>query len=202
MQLLIEQVVCQLNQADHHVTRDGWIKMFDAFPERLIISVGRTIQLPETTSVRMILWLFRDATETKEVTVVLKQLLETGLRHISELDFGFFRGTRGATCLQDILFARARRLDHLVHGAVALFQEALAKANGAVVNDARFLKGEEILVSSVPGNEMLGHSTFQVNEGTKGTEMTRRYQLTRSNCTGKAVPFVFSVVEIVRSAAG
>ena len=127
---------------------------------------------------------------------------QTCPRHISKFDFGFFRGTRGATCLKDILFTRARRLDHLVHGAVELFQEALAKAHGAIVNNARFLKREEILVSSVSENEVLGHSTFQVNEGTKRTEKTRRYQLTRSNCTGKAVPFVFSVVEIVRSAAG
>ena len=110
--------------------------MSDAFPERLIISVGRAIQLPETTSVRMILWPFRDAMETEEVTVVLKQLLKTGTRHVSEHDFGLFRGARSATCLQDILFARARRLDHLVHRAVAFFQEALAKAHGAVVNNA------------------------------------------------------------------
>src|SRR5438874_11916315 len=176
--------------------------MFDAFPERLIISVRCSVQLPETTSVRVILWPFRDPTETKKVTIVLEQLLKADPRHISELDFGFFRGARGATGLEDILFTRARRLDHLVHGAVALFQEALAKANGAVVNDARFLKGEEILVSSVTGNEMLGHVTVWVNEGTKETELTRRYQLTTSNCAAKAVPFVLSVVEILRSVAG
>src|SRR5262249_6949603 len=98
----------------------------------------------------------------------------------------------------DILFPRARRLDHLVNSAVALFQKALAKAHRAVVNDARFLKRKQILISSVTGNEMLGHSAVWVNEGTKGTEMTRRYESTRSNCTWEVVFFVLSVVQIMR----
>src|SRR5437588_12685437 len=95
------------------------------------------------------------------------------------------------TTLFDECFLQITELliDHLVHRAVALFQEALAKTHGAVVNDARFLKGEEILVSSVTGNEMLGHATVRVNEGTKETEMTRRYQLTTSNYTGRNSPF-------------
>lgn len=52
--------------------------------------------------------------------IVIEQLLEARARYIRQLDLHFGRGPRSFTPFQNILFPRARRLDHLIYRAIAL----------------------------------------------------------------------------------
>jgi hypothetical protein len=45
------------------------------------------------------------------------------------------------------LFSGTGGLHHLVHRAIALFEKALAEAHRAIVDDPRFLEGEQGLRS-------------------------------------------------------
>jgi hypothetical protein len=60
---------------------------------------------------------------------------------------------RSKAALNNILFSRTRRLHHLIHSAVALFQKALAEENGTIKYDFGFLKGEQVLVTTMRWNE-------------------------------------------------
>ena len=66
--------------------------------------------------------------------------------HVGELDLGFLGGERSLAALQDVLFAGAGRLDHLVNGAVAFGEELVREAEGDVIDNLGFLEGEESLV--------------------------------------------------------
>ena len=72
----------------------------------------------------------------EEIAVVLQQFLQTGAGHVYQFDLHLFGGPGGLTALQNILFPRARRLHHLIHGAVAVVVEALAEPDRAVKHDA------------------------------------------------------------------
>jgi hypothetical protein len=52
-------------------------------------------------------------------------------------------------CLYDVLFSGSGSLHHLINGAVSLFEKALAKTVGEVVNYFGFLIGEQFLVVAV-----------------------------------------------------
>jgi len=70
----------------------------------------------------------------EKILVVEKKLLKAGAGDVHELDLGFGRGDGGLAALGDVLFSRARGLEHLVASAVALGKELFAEAIGVVVD--------------------------------------------------------------------
>jgi hypothetical protein len=170
-ELLVEEVFCQLDQSDHHIGGDQWVGVFDAFLEGFVIGVGLAIELAETFGVAMLLGPFLSAAQPQEVAVVFEQFAEAGASHAGELDFGFFGSAGRLAAFKDVLFAGACGLNHLVIGAVGFFQEALAEAHRAVIDNPGLLEGEQILVATVGWDEVFGH-TVQLSEGTKGTKST------------------------------
>lgn len=80
------------------------------------------------------------------VAVVFEQFLKACARDVGQLDLHLLGRGGGLAALDDVLFARARGLDHLVGGAVALGKEAVTEAKGDLVDDGGLLVGEELPV--------------------------------------------------------
>jgi hypothetical protein len=104
----------------------------------------------------MLLGPFRNAAHTQEIAVVLQQLLETGSGNIGKLDLGFLGSAARLAALENILFARAGGLHHLVVGARPFVDKPVAKFHGAIVDNAGFLKGVELLIAPVWRDKALG----------------------------------------------
>jgi hypothetical protein len=140
------------------------------FLKRFVGGVGLTVQVPEPTRVAVVFGPLLNAVRAQEVAVILEQFAEARLGHASQKDFGLLGCPGSVAAFLDVLLSRPRGLHHLVDGAVALLQEAPAKAHGAVVDNAGFLKGKEVFVASVRRNEMFtGHKVpFQGPKGHKG----------------------------------
>ena len=75
---------------------------------------------------------------------------------VGELDLHFLGGAGGLAAFEDVLFAGACRLHHLVDGAVFTGEEALAETVGEIVDDLGFLVGEQLTVVAVGGDEAGG----------------------------------------------
>ena len=90
------------------------------------------------------------------IAVVIQQFLQAGPAHVGELDLGFLGGERGFAAFQKILFAGARGLDHLVHGAVAPWEMLARKAEGDVIDHLGFVEGVERLVIAARGDDGMG----------------------------------------------
>ena len=88
----------------------------------------------------------------------LQAVLQACARNIYKFDLGFLGSARGFAAFEDVLLSRSRGLHHLVVGAVALLQEAFAEPHRAVIDDAGFLEGEEILVAAVGRDEAINRA--------------------------------------------
>jgi hypothetical protein len=89
----------------------------------------------------------------QEIPVIFQQFFEAGAGDIGELDLGFLGCAAGAAAFEDVLFAGAGGLDHLVGGAAALVHEMGAKAGGGIEDDAGFAEGEQVLVAAMRREE-------------------------------------------------
>ncbi|MHC1768322.1 MAG: hypothetical protein AB9869_29285 [Verrucomicrobiia bacterium] len=85
----------------------------------------------------------------EEIAVILKEFLEAGPGYVCELQFRFFGSAAGLARFQDVLLAGPRSLDHLVVSAVALVQKTLAEPHRPVIDDPRFAKRQQFLVTSM-----------------------------------------------------
>lgn len=94
-----------------------------------------------------------EAADAEEVLVIDEEFFEAGAGDADEFDLHFLGGAGGHATLDDVLLAGAGGLDHLVDGAVALGEEALAEAEGEVVDDFGLAVGEEFLVVAVRRDE-------------------------------------------------
>ena len=127
------------------------------------------VQLPQTPGVAVFLRPFLDAAQAQEIAVVFEQFLQACAGYVGEFDFGFLGSTGCLTAFEDVLFAGARGLDHLVVCAVTLLQKALAEPHCAVIHNPGFLEGEKVFVTAMRWDEGVG-----LWEGTKRTEGTAR----------------------------
>lgn len=91
------------------------------------------------------------------VPVIGQKFLEARACHIGELDLGFLGSDGRLAALDDVLFAGASGLNHLIEGAISALEKALAKMDGEVVNDLRLLVGEQLAVVTVWGEEASVH---------------------------------------------
>ncbi|HSU87039.1 MAG TPA: hypothetical protein VLI42_09935, partial [Chthoniobacterales bacterium] len=73
--------------------------------------------------------------------------LQTGASHVVSLSSVSLEVREAFGAFENVLFARACGLPHLVDGAVAFLEKAVRESGGQVENDLSFLVGEEL-----PGN--------------------------------------------------
>jgi len=119
-------------------------------PELLHRGAAQRLETPHCRVIRRPL---RQAAVTQKIFVVQAQLLEAALGHPGQLHFHFLgRGGVHAT-LGDVLPAAAGGLHHLVMGAAAPVNEAVAEPDGHVVAQAGQLKGFELPISAMFGNQ-------------------------------------------------
>lgn len=90
---------------------------------------------------------------SQEVLIVDQKFLKAGARYVGELDLRFLRSARSLACLCNVLFARARRLYHLIDRAIAFSKKPRSKVDGSVVDDLGLLVRDQITVATVSGNE-------------------------------------------------
>ena len=95
----------------------------------------------------------RQVAHSQIVLVVVEQLFQTSLRHIGQLDFCLARSGGSSIAFRNILLSTTCSLDHLVHGAVALYKVVLCKVIGDVVDDFRDLIDPQIPVMAILGEE-------------------------------------------------
>ena len=106
---------------------------------------------------------FLEASVAHEVAIVLQQFFEAGSSDVGQLDFCFLGGAAGLAAFEDVLFAGAGSLHHLVVGAATLVYETVAEAEGGVINHERLLVGEKVLVAAMGRDE-----TFRCWKGREG----------------------------------
>jgi hypothetical protein len=62
-------------------------------------------------------------------------LFQAGSGHIGQLEFGFFGSSGDAAALGNVFVTTARGLHHLIMGAGPPVNEAVAEADGGIVDD-------------------------------------------------------------------
>ena len=164
--LLVEKIIRELNQADHYVGGYGRVGVFDALLEGFVIGAWCAVELSEPFAVGVISLPLIQVASPDEIAVVFKEFLQAGPGDIGEFDFGFLRGAGSVAAFQNVLFARAGSLDHLIMGAGVLVHEAVAEPHCAIIDDAGFLKGDEVFVAAMRRDKAVGHG---FGKGTKGT---------------------------------
>ena len=90
------------------------------------------------------------------VAVVFEKFFKARAGDVGELEFAFPGGAAGLAGFENVLFTGAGRLYHLVPGAGALVNKAIAKTHRAVEDDTGLLKGEKVLIAAVRRREAQG----------------------------------------------
>ena len=100
----------------------------------------------------------REAAVAEEVFVVEAEFFQAGAGDLGEFEFCFFGCGAGRATFGDVLDAAAGGLDHLVMGAAAWVDVAVAEADGDVVDELGELEGFEVSVATVWWEEgIIGH---------------------------------------------
>jgi hypothetical protein len=79
--------------------------------------------------------------------------------------------TRSGAASDDVLFAGTGGLDHLVAGAVALLEQAVAEVDCGVVDDFGLAVREQVDITAVRWDETISRGPFLV-ERTQGAKRT------------------------------
>lgn len=154
--LLVEEVVGLVEEADCDVGNDFGGA---GFAEGAVGLIGDGGGLGEFAGVGGFFGVFGPegvGPGAEVVFVVDEEFFEAGAGDVGEFDFGFGGGSRGFAAFRDVLLAGSCGLDHLVDGAVASREEAVAEVVGEVVDDLGFLKGDEVVVVTAGWEEAGG----------------------------------------------
>jgi hypothetical protein len=146
-ELLVEQIVCLVDQADDRIGRDFEVGVFRL---RRIVRMRpiRAIAWP-SHHLRLGMGLAPDRwrAHRQEVAIVRQQFSEIRPGHIRQLDLGFLGRAGGHAALHDIRLAGPGRLNQMIMGAAAPVDEVVADVDRAVEDNSRFLVGEQFLVA-------------------------------------------------------
>jgi hypothetical protein len=154
-QLLVEQVVRLVYQADRAVGRCLRAAIFDIGPIGPIRPIRQVAERPDSLGAWVVLAPGRQVMLAQEILEVLWKLLHAGPRDAHQLEFGLARRARRHAALGDTLLARARGLDHLVVRARALVDEPVTEGNGRIVHDSGVLERLQVPVPAVFRNQAL-----------------------------------------------
>ena len=116
---MIEQVVRLMDETNRDV-RDNLGRT--GFAELLVLSVGHIrirSQAPDELRLSAVFPPKGELSRSEEIAIIVQQFLKAGTRGIGELDLNLGRGLLRFTSFQNILFSRARRLDHLIDRTIA-----------------------------------------------------------------------------------
>src|SRR6185369_8769217 len=92
---------------------------------------------------------------SQEVFIVEPQLLQTGPRHVGQLELGFLRSPRRLAPFGNVLHSTPRRLHHLVAGSAPAVDVALAETYRHVVDELCQLEALQLPVPAVLRNQRL-----------------------------------------------
>src|SRR5436190_5798795 len=129
-ELLVDQVVGLINQAKGDVGYGFWRTSLHKFAVKLICLRGFAANCADKLSFFGILGPNGEVPSAKKIFVIVQQFFEAGSGNVGELDFGFFGGGAGLAAFEDVLFAGASGLDHLIDGTVAFGQKFVREAEG------------------------------------------------------------------------
>src|SRR5262249_40233940 len=119
------------------------------------VFVGEVVLLAEFAHVEGFLGVFvpeAEAVLAQVIFIVPEQFFQAGAGHVGELKFGLLGRAGNAAALGDVLVSAARGLHHRVVGAGLPVNEAVAKADGGVVDDLGLGVGEKFFVAAVRGD--------------------------------------------------
>src|SRR5713101_5455097 len=116
---------------------------------------------------------FGQAARAKEIPVVVQKFLLAWARYVGQFEFEFLGGAGNLAAFNDVLFAEARGLYHLVARAVFFVQKARGEINGGVIDDPGFLVGEKVFVT-VRREEAAGLWRLKGRKGRKGHRRATR----------------------------
>ncbi len=153
LELLIEEVVCLMDQANENIG-DGFRRVrFDELAEVLVGEIGVATQFADIEGF-FGAFLSLDVTILAEVVAVIpEEFLQATPGDVGEFDFRFLGCARYPAAFSDVFVTAAGRLHHLIVGAGALVDEAVAKAHGGIVNDLGFLVAVELFIAAVRRDE-------------------------------------------------
>lgn len=148
-QLVVEEIVRLVDQADDGVGHNRWVFMGE--PCAIGHQIGGSVASDSAhlQCARVVLCPLLVPALAKEILVVEEKLVQTCPRHIHEPQFRLARCRGSAAPLGDVLAAASRRLHHLVMGARTLGDEAVAEGDRRVIDNLRHLKRTQVAVSAV-----------------------------------------------------
>lgn len=158
--LLIEKIICYLDQSHDDIDADGGVWMFDAFSEGFIIGAGLAVEPTQAHGIGMIALPFPEISYSQEIAVIFKQFFEAGSGDIGEFDFRFLGCCRSHAAFYYILLARSGGLDHLVAGTVELIQEAVAEIDRGAIDNLRLLIGKQTGITAMGRDEAARHGAL------------------------------------------
>ena len=97
-----------------------------------------------------------EAALAEEILVVEAQFLERGAGDVGEFELGLLRGATGLAALGNVLHAAAGGLHHLVVGAAARWDVAVAELGREIVAELRELEALQVTVAAVRRNQVWG----------------------------------------------
>lgn len=144
--LFVEEVVGLVDEAEGDVGNDfGWA----GFEEFAVGFVGFVCLATEVADVEGFWGVFVPdgvVADPEVIVVVFEEFFQGGPGDIGELEFHLGGGDGCFAAFEDVLFAGASGLDHLIDGAIASFEVTLGEAEGEVVDHHCLLVGEELSV--------------------------------------------------------
>ena len=95
-------MVRHLDQADNYDCAISWVGVLNSLAKSFVVGVRFAVELAMPQRIRMFGRPFFQPTSSKEVAVVLQQLLQTAAGHVGQLDLEFLRSA------EDLMSAHVR----------------------------------------------------------------------------------------------
>ena len=92
----------------------------------------------------------------RKSAIVGEKFFEAGAGDVGELEFGLLGGAGRFRAFEDVLFAGAGSLAHLVDSAVALFEKALRETEREIENNLGLLIGKQLAIIAMRREEFGG----------------------------------------------
>lgn len=163
-ELLVDEVVRLVDETERDICDGLGGPSFDKFPEILVAKRRLFSKLADVDGFFGSLGPDFEITRAEEVVVVVQQFFKAGPGDVGQLNLGFLGGEGGFAAFENVLFSGARGLDHLIDRAVAFGQKLVGEAEGDVVNDFGFLKGEQGSVIAARWEEAFGGGLARMGE--------------------------------------
>lgn len=151
--LLVEEVIRLMDEADGDVRQDLGRTGVHERAVGLVALVGGAAEFADVEGFLAVFVPEGVVADSEVVLVIEEELLQAGAGDVDELELHLGGGDGGFAAFTDVLFPGAGGLHHLVDGALAFLEEAVAEAEGEVEDGLGFAEGEEFPVVAALGKE-------------------------------------------------